>query len=396
MAGIVTRRERLATWVRDPTRVTCAAFRQGSRTLALVAMDLLMVDPELHAAVEAAAGDLGYAGVFLSASHTHSAMGGTVDRPLARLFMGRFRAGLRALLLDRIRAVLEAALHDLSTVTLARAGAEDVPGLTMNRRRAGGPTDDRVLALELRREDAAPLLVWSASGHPVIVAFNESTAESADYPGRVSADLEDRGFLPLFVPGAVGGLNTIFPEYPVALDDHLDLVARILGDGLNRCLEHAEEEPEAALTWARRDLGLRRTVPPAAGGGLLSGARAGLSAAAGALFGAAVAPRETTVPIIVLGLGPVLLAGMPADFGVRATIRIRRAIGDLAVVASHSNGFVGYVHLPEDYTWSPEVVPGLFHYENAMGWYGRDVGRRFADAAAELALEAGRRATGSD
>ncbi|MFH1531169.1 MAG: hypothetical protein ABIK09_10615 [Pseudomonadota bacterium] len=397
LAGIVTGGERLATWVRDPTRVTCAALRQGERTVALVAMDILVVDPELHGAVEALAGGLGYGGVFLNASHTHSALGGTIDRPLARLFMGRFRPALRALLLERILEVLEAALRDLSPVSGLRAGTAQVPGLTMNRRQAGGPTDDRVLAMELRREDAAPMLIWSASGHPVVVAMSEEAAESADYPGRISAELEDRGFLPLFVLGAVGGLNTLFPEFSIALDDHMDLVARLLTGGLDRALADAGETADPALSWARRDLGLRRAHPPTAGGSLRSGVRAGLSSMVGSIFGTAVAPRETTVPLILLGLGPVRLAGIPADFGVGGTLHIRGAMagGDLAVVASHSNGFVGYVHMPDDYTWSSAVNPGLFHYENAMGWYGRDVGQRIADAVVDLSGALGPQQTGS-
>ncbi len=386
LAGIVTGGERLATWVRDPTRATCIALRQAARTIALVGVDILVVDPALHGAVEDAARELGYAGVFLNASHTHSAMGGTIDRPLARLFMGRYQPALRALLLDRIRTVLEAALNDLTPVSEFRTGASQVPGLTMNRRRAGGPTDDRVLAMELRRKDAAPLLIWSASGHPVVVALGEAAAESADYPGRVAADLEDQGFLPLFVLGAVGGLNTIFPEYPVALNDHLDLVARLLGDGLGRALAGATEVPDPDLSWARRDLELQRRRPPAVGRGLRSVTRAGLSSMVGSIFSAAVAPKEATVPLILLGVGPVRLAGIPADFGVGATLYIRSAMarGDLAVVSSHSNGFIGYVHMPEDYTWSPEVNPEMFHYENAMGWYGRETGQRIADAVVDL------------
>ncbi len=386
LAGLVTGGERLATWVRDPTRVTCVALRQEARTVALVAMDLLVVDPELHGAVEAAARDLGYAGVFINASHTHSAMGGTIDRPLARLFMGRFQPALRSLLLDRIRSALADARRDLTTVSGLRSGSAQVPGLTMNRRRAGGPTDDRVLTLELQRGDAQPVLIWSASGHPVVVAMGEEAAESADYPGRVSSDLEERGVLPLFVLGAVGGLSTLFPEFPVALDAHLDRVARLMGDGLQRALGAATETADPVLSWARRDLGLRRRRPPTAGAGLRGKARAGISSMVGSLFGAAVAPRHATVPLILLGIGPVRFAGIPADFGVGATLHIREAMvgGDLAVVSSHSNGFVGYVHLPEDYAWSPEVNPEMFHYENAMGWYGRDAGKRIADAVVDL------------
>ena len=386
LAGIVTGGERLATWVRDPSRVTCVALRQGTRTVALIAMDLLVVDPELHGEVEVIAREMGYAGVFLNASHTHSAMGGTIDRPLVHLFMGRFRPDLRALLLDRLRRVLDAALRDLRPVSDLRAGTAQVPGLTMNRRQARGPTDDRVVAMELRRDGAAPLLIWSTSGHPVVVAMNEATAESADYPGRVSAELEERGVLPVFILGAVGGLNTIFPEYSVPLKDHMDLLAHLIGQGLEQALAGALRMSDPALTWGRRDLGLRRRYPPRAYRGLGSLTRAGISSALGAAFGAAVAPRNATVPLIILGVGPVRLAGIPADFGVGATLHIRAAMtgGDLAVVSSHSNGFVGYVHLPEDYAWSKGVNPEMFHYENAMGWYGRSAGKRIADAVVDL------------
>ena len=398
LAGIVTAGERVATWVRDPTRITCVALRQGSMTIALVGMDILVVDPGLHREAEELAGNLGYAGVFLNASHTHSAMGGTIDRRLAHLFMGRYQSALRSLLLSRLQTVLEAALADLSDVSELRTGTTRVPGLTMNRRRAGGPTDDRALALELKRRDAAPLLIWSSSGHPVVVAMSESAAESADYPGRVCADLEEQGFLPLFILGAAGGLNTIFPEYPVALNDHLDLIGHLLGDGLGRCLARATAVPAPELSWARRDLGLRRGRPPAAAGGLRSAARAGLSSVVGSLFGAAVAPKETTVPIILLGIGPVSLAGIPADFGVGGTLFIREAMtgGELAVVASHSNGFVGYVHMPGDYQWSSEVNPPMFHYENAMGWYGREAGQQIADTVVDLSGALGSARGGSE
>ena len=387
LAGIVVKGERLATWVRDPTRVTAVALREDGRTLALLGMDLLLVDSLLHDEVEDVARDLGYDGVFLNASHTHSAMGGTIDRPLARLFMGRYRSQLRALLLDRLRTVLAAALKDLAPVTRLKAGTAIAPGLTMNRRRVGGPTDDRVLALELRRDDAAPLMIWSASGHPVLVAMSEDAAESADYPGRVSADLEDKGYRPLFVLGAVGGLNPIFPEFPVALDDHMNLVAGLIGDGIQRALAVAAAIPAATLTWARRDVSLRRAAPPGAAGTLGSALRAGISGVVGRIFASTVADRETTAPVILLGIGPVRLVGIPADFGVGATLHIRSAMtgGKLAVVASHSNGFVGYVHLPDEYRWSPEVHPEMFHYENAMAWYGRDAGQRLADAAVSLA-----------
>jgi len=166
---------------------------------------------------------------------------------------------------------------------------------------------------------------------------------------------------------------------------------------VRRALAGADETPAPALSWARRDLGLRRAHPPTAGGGLRSAVRAGLSSIVGSIFGAAVAPREATVPLILLGLGPVRLAGIPADFGVGATLHIRGAMtgGELAVVSSHSNGFVGYVHLPDDYAWSPAVNAEMFHYENAMGWYGRDAGQKIADAVVNLSGALGSTREGS-
>ncbi|MBM4372695.1 MAG: hypothetical protein FJ098_13625 [Deltaproteobacteria bacterium] len=387
LAGIVTPGGRTAARVLDPTRVTGLALRDRAGLRGLVAMDLLVVDPALHREVEERARNLGYQGVFLQASHTHSGMGGTIDRPLARLFMGRFRPELRALLLERITRVLAEAQGDLAPVREVRAGAAKVPGLTMNRRRTGDPTDDRVLSLELHCEGRDPILLWSMSGHPVAVAFREPLAESADYPGRVNRELTARGLRPLFVLGAVGGLNALFPEFPVALEDHLDLLARLAMDGLDRARAAALPDPSPRLTWARQDVPLRRGGIPRAGGSPAAALHAGIAALLGYLFAAAVAPREVHVPVILLGIGPVGIVGIPADFGVRGVLRIREALGpgDLGVAASHANGFVGYVHLPEDYTWSREVVPAMFHYENAMGWYGRDTGRRLVDAAVELA-----------
>jgi hypothetical protein len=58
----------------------------------------------------------------------------------------------------------------------------------------------------------------------------------------------------------------------------------------------------------------------------------------------------------------------------------------LFVAASHSNEFVGYVHLPETYELAPlrgEDYASLTIYENGMAACGRDVGTGFVEQLRE-------------
>jgi hypothetical protein len=86
-------------------------------------------------------------------------------------------------------------------------------------------------------------------------------------------------------------------------------------------------------------------------------------------------------------LGTFAMLGFQADLGVtiglggKAHARGRGALHP--VMVSECNGFLGYLHLRDDYKVAPKQEPhlGMARYENAMNLFGRGTGDRVLDAA---------------
>jgi len=382
LAGLVTARDRLADRIRDPLGVTVVVFKEQGVQTALISADILVVTPELFDAVKGFCTGLGLDGVYMSATHTHSGPGGWAARKGARAFMGRFDPKLFDVIFQTVQSAVREALDALSPVESILAGTSQVPGLTMNRRVKHGPVDDRVSIVELRRKHAQDIVIWSASGHPVATAFIQPHTASADVPGMVNAALGSGQVLPLCVPGAMGGLNLLFPEEPPDLENHLKLVSTLILSGVSNARENAASGSGYGFTTV--PLKLNRRPSPIVGWPPVQAVQSLLWASVGSLFRLSVADPKTELEIPALRIGTAIFVGMPADFGVGPTLKARQdAAGQdspLLVVSSHTNGFIGYVHLSNELSWNPDVRPGVFHYENAMGWYGPDVGDRLVAA----------------
>jgi neutral ceramidase len=392
LAGTAHPKERLSGWVDDPPQVTAVVVASDSGRHVVIGADILIIDHTLLAAVEELASARGLDSVFLYASHTHSSMGGYLDSKGGRYFMGRFRPALRAFLLAQISRAMEAAILDSAPVTEIRTGRGRAPGITMNRRRLHGPTDDTVLFTEFKRKKARSVAMIGISGHPVIACFMDPSMVSSDYPGRLRKRLLEEDLLALVIPGALGGLNTIFPELPTAVHDHLDLVTDLMVGAITRARHDALHVPPGLEPrFGSEQLAFRQESPPLSGGPPLVALRSRLSAVIGKNYARWTAPTNLIVPASVFRCGPICLAGMPADFGVTATLLLRDQLerdgSQTPYVVSHANGYVGYLHLRAEARWQESSFAAMHHYENAMAWYGRDAAERLMSAAAKVHLE---------
>jgi hypothetical protein len=386
LAGIVTRKERLAAWIADPPEVSVTVFSDGDKRLAIVALDLLIIDKSLHRDISAIAKGQGCDAVIINASHTHSGPGGYVSGSFGtRYFMGRFRPALLQYLLDRTAKALQEAIGDLDLVKSIAHGTAEAPGLTMNRRLRGGPVDDTVSAVVFRRVKRSPVLLATVSGHPVASAFLTPAALSADIPGRIRHGLRERGMLPVLLPGALGGLNLLYPEMETSAESHLPLVANVALSALDRALQYATHVPSPwPLGASFEKLTFQRCRPPQSSGPLAQRTRSGLTSWIGSAYARMVATESIAVPVGILQAGPLAIAGMPADFGVSATLLLRERLltqgSQCPFVLSHTNGYIGYLHLKHEALWSPDSEAGFHHYENAMSWYGPEAAERLIEA----------------
>ena len=390
LAGHVTRKERMATFMRDPLEATAVVLESGGKLYAILAVDMLVVIEGLFVEVEGRLKEAGFDGLYLTASHTHSGIGAYYDAKGIGYFMGNFRKEWKDNLVDTLVATALEARAEKKPVQDVRFGRAIVPGITMNRRDVRAVGDDRVVTLEFVRKGGDPLVVFSTSGHPVVVSCNRPELASADYPGELRKKFHSMGHRPLFLPGALGGVNILFPEMELDLDIHMDMVTRQLFDGLKEALDGGKSVDVPEITYDMERLSFNICFPPTAmKNAPFSVAMKGLVASTvGYLYSRKVSPPTVMAPATILRIGSVVLAGMPADFGLMATLDLRNRIettfGLESGVTSHTNGFAGYVHLPDEYDWHESARKEFFLYENAMGWYGRDVGKRLNDSVMKL------------
>ncbi len=384
LAGYTHRKDRMSTRVRDPLVVRALALADGDEKVLVVAWDLLMVTEDLYQGLRNRLADTGFR-LLAHATHTHSSMGGFWDSFLARLFLGRHRPWALDHMLDAAEKAARAAIASMAPAE-ARAGSATLPGLNGNRRDPEGPKDEELTVLRLHRQDADALLV-SYSAHPVIVAERDHHAISADFPGEVIALLQRDFAFAMFVQGALGGVDVLFPQDPgMTADRNIDLMAGPLANSA-ASLARSCAPAGGPLRWADEEWALARpdSRPFFEDEG----------------FQPLDWPMRTLANFLVRGVPPVgrvggfrlgtfAMLGFQADLGVTIDLSGKqhaRAKGVLhPVMASQTNGYLGYLHLEADYRKAPRTRPhqGMARYENAMNFFGRGTGDRVLQAAKEV------------
>lgn len=215
-------------------RATCVDVR-GER-VTLVQLDTLFVTARMQLAVAT-----GFSGrVWLTATHTHTSIGGYDDRLVAQLAaLGRADAEREAQLVEAARKSVELAQASLSAAHLETAETI-VDGLTFAR--SGGSVDQRLTLLRFVGE--RPIAQWVIfSAHPTI-ANAASGSLDADWPGSLAQGYaHDPGVVTLVLQGAGGNASVAREHAPQASDFAREVRSRI--DALTLA---APVEP-VALSW---------------------------------------------------------------------------------------------------------------------------------------------------
>ena len=388
MAGMAGKRERLADKVRDPLYARALAFSDSKSTAVIVAVDLLMITADLRRAVEDSLRkeNVIVDTLMLSATHSHSAMGGFMNKPSAKLFMGAYRPGLFDLLVAGIAAAATEAVSDLQSAEFS-FGEVQTKGLNYNRRHAKGPIDRTIGSLHIKRKGKDIQLVTFGS-HPVVVAFREYATASADYPGEIIRKIEQQGSEGIFLVGPVGGVNVLFPEGPMDLEVHLLLLTRLLMEKVEEADSNARSVTKATLGMGSAQIDVNLVFPK-----LFPDSKSWADVLLAPLrlwvyrFGKGGMDEGHKIPIPVIRVGDLIFTGLPADLGAGVGLAIRKKIEEsenrCVVVASQTGDYVGYVHMPPEFQqFETEDKSAMWMniYENAMGFTGRKTGLKFVDA----------------
>lgn len=369
--GYGVRRGKHWTTVHDSVFVRTMVFSNGSNTVAVLALDLLITPPTVAAQLKKRLPEVGltWDNVYSGAIHSHNSVGGWAPGLVGELIAGDFDEKLVGRLTDAILQSIRLAKQRMAPVTV---GYDEVDGTPFihNRRDDSGPVDGPIRTLKFRKASGETAYLCTFSGHATIYRAVEGAGHlSRDYPGALVDRIERAtGGFAAFMAGAVG---TTSPRVEGDSDGRKP-VARYADSLARRLLPRLptiETRPDSALALLTLPLSLREPHARIADGWRL---RPGLFLS---FYG------DYPSELKALRLGPALLLGTPCDFSgelVPDVLPAAQQRGLHLMVTSFDGGYVGYI--------TPDRYYHEKHYETRdMNWFGPGNGAYFTEMMRGLA-----------
>lgn len=245
--------ERRWTHIRDAPNVTAAVFRNAGATVAIVTLDLMLIDTRFTNQVRGEVGKrlgLRADSVLLTCSHSHNtpAAGGLRGVGECDPTYERWAA-------EQAVLAVEQALDQLQP-SVIRIGTERCGGLTFNRTREHGVVDDHFTAVAVESTDGTVIgVLCNFAAHPTVMTELMPTTLTRDIPGEICDRLEQHypDAVALYLQGACGDTN-FHRRFQTLSECHQP--AEILTNTTLQILAAAEVDEEAAVCSASQTIQL--------------------------------------------------------------------------------------------------------------------------------------------
>jgi hypothetical protein len=306
--------------------------------------------------------------IYLSATHTHSSIGGWGEGKVAEAFAGGYRLGIRTWFADRIITAVREATADLKPAEFGRGhfcAAEFVRNRLVGE---VGRVDPEFSFVLLKQKDGKTAVLGSYAAHATVLS-SDMMEFSADYPGCWERAVEKAtAGTALFLAGGVGS-HSPFPGAQGFAG------AERMGQALAAAL--LEQLPRTALTnrLAFGLLGLDVSLPPL-----------NVRVADGVRLRPWLASELLTVrkTCLIQGfrLGDSIWVSTPCDFSGELALQVKdslKARGASAVVTSFNGDYIGYV-IPMRYYHLDGYEPRL------MSFFGPNVPDYFEEMIRTMAI----------
>ena len=393
----------------DDLYATAVAISDGKTEIVILTADILFFMPGLIETVrKAISSQIGIPdkNIMLCATHCHSGPAPVADEDRPQIEQA-YTANLPFLLIGCIRMA-----HD--NLKPAKIGfGNGKANIGMNRRltRPDGitvisanpdrPIDDQVGVVRVDSLDGHPLAVLvNYACHPVVLG-NGSNVISRDWPG-VMYDVVEKitGAKCLFIQGAAADINPL-PGEPT---DRMELVYQLgteIGGEVVKVWATIETRPDVSLAVANKQLML--PLEPASKYADKLPQLVELDDAAGELtlekfqgwlYSMGSRPQKTvgigdqqSVPCEVQAfrLGDTALVAFPAELFVKIGFAIKtRSPTKNTLVATYTNGSVGYIPMPEDYAFGGYEVLEAFYLYGLPAPFAPVTAKLLEDTAVDL------------
>ena len=366
-AGYGKRRGKLYESVHDSIYVRTMVIDNGSKRVAIVSADLLIIPPTVTALLEKELPEIGFTldNTYLGAIHTHNSIGNWGKGVMTFLY-GSYDDSIVHFIADKIKHSILRASQNLEPATL-KTGTIPLDHIVYNRLIDNGPVDSLLRVIEIQHNDSSKLLLMSFTAHATCL-FARDMVLSRDYPGKVVDAIEKNGYdFVMFMAGAVGSHAGIVPEQGWSCVDLLsDEVAK--GFLLNK--HHLVAVRDSTLMMQRVPLLLSEPQAKVLKDWRLRPWSFDLA------FG------DYPEFLTALRIGNIVMLGVPCDFSGefnRGLDSLAAQHGMTAMVTSFNGGYIGYV--------TPGKYYDVDHYETQlMNWYGPGNGEYIEQCMEELML----------
>ncbi len=335
LAGYGNRHGRPAQGVHDDLFVKAVALRVGDQVGVMVASDALIVPAEVtEQAMRRLESELKLSRdqVYLSATHTHSSIGGWGEGKVAEAFAGGYQPGIRTWFADRIVTAVRAAVADLQPAEFGR-GRFQAAEFVRNRLVGQVGQVDPDFSFAVFKQNTGKMAVLGSYAAHATVLSGDMMQFSADYPGCWERAVEQAtGGTALFLAGGVGSHSPAPGSPGFAGAEHM-------GQALATAL--LEQLPRTALTnrIAFGMLGLDVSLPPL-------NVRVTDGVRLRPWLAAELLPVKHSCLLQVFRLDDWIWASTPCDFSGELALEVKdslKAKGAGAVVTSFNGDYIGYV-----------------------------------------------------
>lgn len=354
LAGYGKRKGKRLDGIHDSIYVRAFVFKNRHQKVAYVAMDLLIVPMSVRAALARQLPARGYdlAQTYLTATHSHSSLGGWARKPAGYLMAGKYDKAI----VDRLTAaILQAIAQAERQARPAQLGfaSLDAGALVYNRLLGDkGGLDQQLRLLKISQQNGETALLCTFAAHATCLPAAH-TAISGDYPGALVQELEKLPGIS-FAAFSAGAVASHGPAAPGEGFAKVEGMARGLGQLVAARYNQMEMQVPMQLHALSVPLYLRaphwristnwRLLP--------------------VFFHLALGRYPATLQ--VLRIGDVVFAGTPCDFSGELVPDLTRQAArpdQHLVVTSFNGGYIGYV--------TPDAYYDLKKYETRdMNFFG--------------------------
>jgi len=339
LAGYGQRKGKNFTGIHDSIYVRAFVFKNKSRKVAFVSLDLLITPMSITAALEKALPQIGFTRnqTYLTATHAHSSLGGWAKKPAGYLMAGKYSPKI---VKNITTAILRAIKRAEAEATPAQIGFTAVPADAFVSNRligAAGVRDTLLRLVKIQKETGEVGLLFTYAAHATCLPASELTL-SGDYPAALVRHLEKSGVVN-FAAFSAGGVASHSPAAAGTGYEKINNMVAGLSQIIQQHINHMPLAYQFKLQALSVPLYLRKPHWRLAQNWRLHPALFSL------VFG------KYPANLTALRLGNILFLGTPCDFSGELALEIQKQMPpgpDKLIVTSFNGGYIGYI-TPDKY-----------------------------------------------